>query len=58
MDIQKFLKGFYDENDNVCIRVFTDRKSEDPEFKGQKYTEKLSNIDNLIPMLKKHTTIT
>ena len=51
MDIKKFLSAFYAENDNVCIRVFSDRKAEDPEFKGQKYTDKLSNIENIMPML-------
>ena len=54
MDIKKFLSAFYSENDNVCIRVFSDRKAEDPEFKGQKYTDKLSNIENIMPMLKQH----
>ena len=54
MDIKKFLSAFYQETDDVCIRVFSDRKAEDPEFKGQKYTDKLSNIQNILPMLKQH----
>lgn len=54
MEIKKFLSAFYSENDDVCIRVFSDRKAEDPEFKGQKYTDKLSNIENIMPMLKQH----
>jgi putative DNA primase/helicase len=54
MAIKKFLSAFYGENDDVCIRVFSDRKAEDPEFKGQKYTDKLSNIENIMPMLKQH----
>ena len=54
MEIKKFLSAFYGENDDVCIRVFSDRKAEDPEFKGQKYTDKLSNIENIMPMLKQH----
>lgn len=54
MDIKKFLSAFYQETDDVCIRVFSDRKAEDPEFKGQKYTEKLSDIQNILPMLKQH----
>ena len=43
MDIKTFLSAFYSENDEVCIRVFSDRKAEDPEYKGNKYTEKLKN---------------
>ena len=54
MEIKKFMSAFYGENDDVCIRVFSDRKAEDPEFKGQKYTDKLSNIENIMPMLKQH----
>ncbi|MBQ7574011.1 MAG: DUF927 domain-containing protein [Clostridia bacterium] len=54
MEIKKFLSAFYQENEDVCIRVFSDRKADDPEFKGQKYTEKLSNIQNLFPALKQH----
>ena len=54
MEIKKFLSAFYSETDNVCIRVFSDRKAEDPEFKGQKYTEKLSNIQNIMPALMQH----
>ena len=54
METKKFLLAFYSETDNVCIRVFSDRKAEDPEFKGQKYTEKLSNIQNILPALKRH----
>jgi len=54
MEIKKFLSAFYQETDDVCIRVFSDRKAEDPEFKGQKYTEKLSDIQNVLPMLKQH----
>jgi len=56
MDIKKFLSAFYAENDNVCIRVFSDRKAEDPEFKGQKYMDKLSNIQNILQMLKQHNS--
>ena len=54
MDIKTFLSAFYSENDEVCIRVFSDRKAEDPEYKGNKYTEKLKNIDVLLPTLKQH----
>ncbi len=54
METKKFLSAFYSETDNVCIRVFSDRKAEDPEFKGQKYTEKLSNIQNILPALMRH----
>jgi len=54
METKKFLLAFYSETDNVCIRVFSDRKAEDPEFKGQKYTEKLSNIQNIMPALMQH----
>lgn len=54
METKKFLSAFYSETDNVCIRVFSDRKAEDPKFKGQKYTEKLSNIQNIMPVLIQH----
>ncbi len=54
MEISKFLSAFYEENEDVGLRVFSDRKSEDPEFKGQKYTEKLSNIQNIMTALKQH----
>ena len=54
MDIKTFLSAFYSENDEACIRVFSDRKAEDPEYKGNKYTEKLKNIDVLLPTLKQH----
>ena len=54
MNIKTFLSAFYSENDEVCIRVFSDRKAEDPEYKGNKYTEKLKNIDVLLPTLKQH----
>ena len=54
MDVKTFLSAFYSENDRVCIRVFSDRKAEDPEYKGNKYTEKLKNIDVLLPTLKQH----
>lgn len=54
MDIKTFLSAFYSENDEACIRVFSDRKSEDPEYKGNKYTEKLKNIDVLLSTLKQH----
>lgn len=54
MDIKTFLSAVYSENDEVCIRVFSDRKAEDPEYKGNKYTEKLKNIDVLLPTLKQH----
>ena len=29
-------------------------KAEEPEYKGNKYTEKLKNIDTLLPTLKQH----
>lgn len=54
MDIKTFLSAFYSENDEVCIRVFSDRKAEDPGYKGNKYTEKLKNIDVLLSTLKQH----
>ena len=54
MDIKTFLSAFYSENDEACIRVFSDRKAEDPEYKGNKYTEKLKNIDVLLTTLKQH----
>ena len=54
MDIKTFLSAFYSENDEVCIRVFSDHKAKDPEYKGNKYTEKLKNIDVLLPTLKQH----
>ena len=54
MDIKTFLSAFYSENDEACIRVFSDRRAEDPEYKGNKYTEKLKNIDVLLPTLKQH----
>ena len=38
----------------ICFRVFSDRKAEEPEYKGNKYTEKLKNIDTLLPTLKQH----
>ncbi len=50
----EFLSAFYEENEDVGLRVFSDRKAEDPEFKGQKYTEKLSNIQNIMTALKQH----
>ena len=54
MDIKTFLSAFYSENDEVYIRAFSDRKAEVPEYKGNKYTEKLKNIDVLLPTLKQH----
>ena len=54
MEISKFISAFYEENEDVGLRVFSDRKAEDPEFKGQKYTEKLSNIQNIMTALKQH----
>ena len=54
MEIKKFLSAFFGENDDICFRVFSDRKAEEPEYKGNKYTEKLKNIDTLLPTLKQH----
>jgi putative DNA primase/helicase len=54
MEIKKFLSAFFGENDDICFRVFSDRKAEEPEYKGNKYTEQLKNIDTLLPTLKQH----
>ena len=54
IDIKDFLSAFFGADDTVNIRVFSDRKSEEPEYKGNKYSERLSDIDNLIPVLNKH----
>lgn len=54
MDInpEKFLSAFFKPEENVCIRVFSDRKPSD--FKGQKMSARLINIEKLIPVLKDH----
>lgn len=54
MHTAKFLSAFFSANDTVCIRVFSDRKAEDPEFKGSKYSIKLSELDTLMPVLIQH----
>lgn len=54
MEIKKFLAAFLGADDMVGIRIFSDRKGDEPEYKGNKYTEKLKNIDSLLPTLKQH----
>jgi putative DNA primase/helicase len=51
---EKFLSAFFRPEENVCIRVFSDRKPSD--FKGQKMNARLGNIEKLIPVLKEHNS--
>lgn len=51
---RQFLEVFFDADEEVCFRVFSDRKSEDPEFKGKKFEEKACNLQSLIPALTEH----
>lgn len=52
MSIKKFLKAFFNYDDEVCIRIFSDRK--DTNFRGKKYTIKLSNVEKILSKLKEH----
>jgi hypothetical protein len=52
MELTKFISAFHDENDIIHLRIFADRKPEDPDFKGMKYTTKLSQINSILPTLK------
>lgn len=54
MDIKKFLSAFFADQDVVGIRIFSDRKSEEPDYKGNKYSEKLSAVESLFPTLEQH----
>lgn len=54
MNLVKFLSAFFSGDDIVCIRIFSDRKAEDPEFRGSKYSMRLSQFDTLMPVLKHH----
>jgi len=49
-----FISAFYAQNEFVCLRIFSDRKSEDPDFKGGKYNIKVSQLSSLMPTLTKH----
>lgn len=50
----EFLSAFYQPNAPVHFRVFSDRKAEEPEYKGNKYTETIAGLPNLLPVLKQH----
>jgi putative DNA primase/helicase len=52
MSIKKFLNGFFNYDEEVCFRIFSDRK--DTNFKGKKYTIKLSNVGKILSKLKEH----
>jgi hypothetical protein len=51
---EKFLSAFFEPEENVCIRVFSDRRNSD--FKGQKMNGGLVNIKKIIPVLKDHNS--
>jgi uncharacterized protein (DUF927 family) len=50
----EFLSAFFAPEDTVCFRVFSDRKDEEPDYKGNKYAEKLKDVDSLLPVLNQH----
>ena len=52
--LKEFLSAFIKNGEEVNIRVFSDRKVEEPEYKGNKYSEKLENIETLLPVLHQH----
>ena len=52
--LHKFLSAFFSEDDPICLRVFSDRKNEEPDYKGNKFTEKLNGLTALAPVLKQH----
>jgi putative DNA primase/helicase len=49
---ERFLSAFYAPEENVCLRVFSDRKSSD--FKGQNFSIKLKDMERFLPLLKSH----
>jgi len=52
----EFLSAFFGIDDDICFRIFSDRKDDDEDYRGNKYTEKLKNIDSLLPTLQQHNT--
>lgn len=54
ISISEFLSAFFAPEDMICFRVFSDRKDADPDYKGNKYAEKLKDVDSLLPLLKQH----
>jgi putative DNA primase/helicase len=49
---EQFLSSFFAAEENVCLRVFSDRKPSD--FKGQKFFCRLKDLDRYLPILKDH----
>jgi putative DNA primase/helicase len=54
ISLEKFLGAFFEPEEDVCIRVFSDRKPS--EFLGEKLPVKLNNIEKYIPALKEHNS--
>jgi putative DNA primase/helicase len=52
ISVEKFLQAFFNEGEDICIRVFSDRKPS--EFKGRKLVTKLGSLEKDIPKLKEH----
>lgn len=50
--IEEFLSPFFNPSENVCIRVFSDKKNDG--FKGQKFDINVDKIIKYEPILKDH----
>jgi len=50
--IEEFLRPFFSPQENVCVRVFSDRKEDG--FKGQKLDINMAKIEQFIPLLTEY----
>lgn len=51
----KFLAAFFGNDEKINFRVFSDRKAEEPHYKGNKYAETLKDFGRvLLPVLEQH----
>jgi putative DNA primase/helicase len=50
--VEEFLRPFFNADENVCIRVFSDRKEQG--FKGQKLQVNMGRIETILPLLADH----
>ena len=50
--IEEFLRPFFNPSENVCMRVFSDKKNDG--FKGQKFDFNVDKIESYVPILKEH----
>jgi len=52
ISLEEFLRPFFNPHENVCVRVFSDRKEEG--FKGQKIDINMAKVEQFVPLLNEY----